>query len=844
MRPPTLHNPPAELLEDDFLTVNHPHAKLPPTIHHFEDFIRDSQPKVDPSSIPKRPWEPFNSRIDFEFAQFVLEAALNNGQVDRLLKLIACISEGRSDFSFKNSGDVKSAWDVASHLSPPFETHTFPISDEDGPVDLTLHYRPVFEWSLAVLADPVLAPKFRWHAQRLFKRSDDNWERFIDEPHTADLWWNVENTIPPDGSPLGYEIYADKTRLSSFGTQKGYPIMARISNLPSDIRKSDRFGGAEVVGFLPLVEQETKEGTKRFVVLKRAIWHDSFWILLRTVAKYATTGYKYKCGDGVERVLYPFIIMIVADYEEQAVMALIRGVNGLSPCPVCLVPQDQQSILGIQPLYPLRQHSDVEPHLDNKNLNKGQLEAIIKPLGIRPIKNVFWKIPRMNAYQAVSWDRLHAYHGGLFSDHLFVQFQEIVKEMGRKTMKTINERFDLIPRWKDMNHFSEVCSVNFTDGTKYEDISKVLVYASYKVLRPGVTLRGHLLLKCIHQYVILDMLAGLELQTESSLRRYARELVKFCEDVQTYHAEHPNKSWNFPKMHTHQHLIQDVLSKGVTKNYNTKPFEKMHGAIKSIYADQTNFKNVETQITRIQHNMTVAGIIQARLDVYDEAFTPQKPEKKPSEDSVKFHFGHVYLGARQSASTFARVEETHSDNPTFTRFRLKFEEFFNQTIRFGVRSQEPGVIQHNRPQWIVESRYLKVDYESRVDWKLLTDYLRCSPSFQGAPRYDHIIYKVDDSTIGFAQLLFVFTFKFENVLHPVAMVKFLDEVRGRRSNADNGMDLRRVRKSPMPVDFIRATSIIRGLLAMEDLNEHGDSTGDYLLVDTVDSDMFLRLGSM
>lgn len=49
------------------------------------------------------------------------------------------------------------------------------------------------------------------------------------------------------------EIYADKTRLSSFRTEKGYPVMARIVNLPTKIRHSEGIGGSQVVGWLPIV---------------------------------------------------------------------------------------------------------------------------------------------------------------------------------------------------------------------------------------------------------------------------------------------------------------------------------------------------------------------------------------------------------------------------------------------------------------------------------------------------------------------------------------------------------------------------------------------------------------
>ena len=49
------------------------------------------------------------------------------------------------------------------------------------------------------------------------------------------------------------ELYADKTRLSSFGTEQGYPVMARIVNLLVEIRNSSGIGSAWVVGWLPLV---------------------------------------------------------------------------------------------------------------------------------------------------------------------------------------------------------------------------------------------------------------------------------------------------------------------------------------------------------------------------------------------------------------------------------------------------------------------------------------------------------------------------------------------------------------------------------------------------------------
>jgi hypothetical protein len=48
-------------------------------------------------------------------------------------------------------------------------------------------------------------------------------------------------------------IYADKNKLSSFGTAVGHPIIARLANMPVSIRNSEAIGGGSIVGWLPLV---------------------------------------------------------------------------------------------------------------------------------------------------------------------------------------------------------------------------------------------------------------------------------------------------------------------------------------------------------------------------------------------------------------------------------------------------------------------------------------------------------------------------------------------------------------------------------------------------------------
>ena len=61
--------------------------------------------------------------------------------------------------------------------------------------------------------------------------------------------------------------------------------------------------------------------------------------------------------------------------------------------------------------------------------------------------------------------------------------------------------------------------------------------------------------------------------------------------------EYLKGGWNFPKMHLIQHLFDDIEAKGITRNYSTKPFEKMHGPLGESYKRVTNFKDVTGQVS-------------------------------------------------------------------------------------------------------------------------------------------------------------------------------------------------------------------------------------------------------
>jgi hypothetical protein len=71
----------------------------------------------------------------------------------------------------------------------------------------------------------------------------------------------------------------------------------------------------------------------------------------------------------------------------------------------------------------------------------------------------------------------------------------------------------------------------------------------------------------------------------------------------------PVKSWNFPKIHLRQHLFDDIINKGVARNFSTKPNERMHGPIRKSYHRRTNFKDFGDQVCHFYFNEILQVLI-------------------------------------------------------------------------------------------------------------------------------------------------------------------------------------------------------------------------------------------
>ncbi|KAF9024771.1 hypothetical protein BDP27DRAFT_1248625 [Rhodocollybia butyracea] len=831
---------------DDIRVDFHPRSEKPSTTYHFQEYIRD-HPHTYNIPTDFTPWKPFRTKLDFDVSEFALRAGLNTNLTNDLIGLLNRCAQGQDDMTIKDSNEMQAIWDLASFKSTEFQSDTVAVNYGGEDRIFEMHYRSLLDWMLDIVTNPELSSKLTWDAEKLYKFNGVKWERFIEEPWTADTWWKVQSQMPEGlhAKPFFIILYADKNKLSSFGTEKGYPVIARCANLPQDMRNGVGLGGGRLVGWLPVVKEDSREtGKKQWADFKSIVWHESFLKILESVTLISSTGQTLICADGIQRDLYPYILILSSDYEEQCVMTLIRGLRGLCPCPKCLVRKDDLSDLTKQS--PLRTAQGTVDILKKVNTltRQSDKEEILKQNGLRPYPNVFFKMVNSDPFAAVSFDNLHFCGSGLFEDHIFKQLKlHIEKSVGRNIAVTIDMRVSEMPRWPGLNHFNTVTNVSFNDGSKLEDIAKasIFLFAAHDQFPNDKA--AFQLLKCLRAYLDMTMYAGLDLHLESTLEKLKDAILKLDKEVKVYdsltYGTVFEKSWNFIKLHYHVHLYDDIQSKGVLRGFSTKPNEKVHGPLRKIYHDRTNFKNVAEQIVRINQQCMVAAAIQSQVLAIEE-FAKGKNDSEDTKDSQHEALGggHFYLGSLQKKLPLMDLEVQHSTAPVFQRFRIRLGEFMTKLlVSSGIPLPNNQHVKFIPNDTVIPAYYLKINYESEVTWCSEVDLLRSNPNFYKQSRYDFILVKTETGAM-VAQLLYPFICIVGEKQYGIALIRPYKVVQ-RRSRLDKELGLIRLQREA-DSEFISIHSIIRGVVSPLVAAEDPQQT-DRFLFDVLDGDTTLRM---
>ncbi|KAI6007740.1 hypothetical protein F5J12DRAFT_892608 [Pisolithus orientalis] len=469
-----------------------------------------------------------------------------------------------------------------------------------------MYYCLLWDWACDLLKDSGVGPYFVFNAQRLSKFDGASFVHFINEPWTANESWDAESALPSDDKVLAFVLYSDKAKLSLFGQQKGYPVVAQIANLPTWIHNGEGLGGGHVVGWFLIVKEDKKySGKKLFANFKNHIWHETFKKILDTILEYLKIGH--------------WLIM--------------------------------------------------------KSNNK---EQILVKQGLHDVDSAFQEVRNMDVYQALCWDSLCANCAGKCGDHLWGELLRILETMGK-----VEQNLNVMPCWCSLNHFEEVLSVSYTDGQKFEDLSKIFVFACHDIFPHEMEKESYLLLCCLHAYIKFDIYTTLKLHTTHTLAT-GQELSltvsrpEICGEDATY-----RENWNFPKNHTHMHVFKDIKAKGVTCNFNTKPNEKMHDPLKEAYQKQTNFRDIAQQILNINHLRLVLEHIHCRITEYNAYRLTGKltnlDNLEAITDEPEEEFFHVKFGSEMKEPlTIEDIEKKSVTDNVFNQFHGKLSEFLNK----------------------------------------------------------------------------------------------------------------------------------------------------------------------
>ncbi|KAK0471836.1 hypothetical protein IW261DRAFT_1571498 [Armillaria novae-zelandiae] len=843
-------------------TEYHPHSNRPPRLDKVEEFQAQTKSSAT-LSLDDKPWSPFSSRDDFELAEWILESGINQGDIDALLTMM-----------------TKRGGQKAMHLHTTFESTTFTVPLKGEDYKFTVYHRDLWASTLDILQDPLLAPYLNWDAQQLFKVDGNTSQRFYMEPHTGNIFWEIQTALPTGGKPICYIIYADKTQLSSFGTVQGYPVIVRLGNLPSHIRNGQGVGGGCVIGWLPIIKEEAKHKDKSYYAdFKRAVWHKAFESILLPIKGKSKFGAWVQVAGGTETTpchlyLFPTIMILSADYEEQCMMALTRGSKAKFPCNVCLVPLEE--LYHANETYPLQSSAEAQRIYEEAAKIRGATKrnAYLKTFGLRFIKNTFWEIAHCDVHCALSFDRLHAFNNGLFADHLLEEIKGRILKLGPSFGQEADELLEAFPSWKDLYHFKQgFMNVSFTDGQKYEALTKQLIFIVHAIFTAAKDHVGSILLRALRIYMELDVYASLTLHTSDSLRDGWARIPILASLIEEYETpkETKTKNWNFPKAHSHQHLFDDIEAKGVTLNYNMKPNKSMHGSFKELYQRRTNFKNIDEQILRVDDWYNAMAYLRHQINHHDKikkefgddqvAKGETRAEDKDKDEQVlvsgsansdedytaaaSLHGRHGKGGGKL---TMAEVKAQAVDNSDFHEFRTHLSTHMKKHFEShpeelpsdnGIPAEFAGFECQDQ---ISSYGMLKVNYSSVIDWCFTTDILQCSPNFHSCPRYDFVLLKTDQGPM-FAQLVLVFECVVHGMTYPLMLVRPFGEAVGPMSQKDHDLGFYRVRTKIESNPFIISIySVIQGALLIEDVtNQGGQPVKDYFVVDTIDADMFLRM---
>ncbi|KAK0478073.1 hypothetical protein EDD18DRAFT_1443623 [Armillaria luteobubalina] len=283
---------------------------------------------------------------------------------------------------------VNFLWEKGADLRTQFTKTTFSVPLGKQNYEFDVYHRDLWSWTLDILQDPV---------------------SLLTLSGMLNNFLNTKAMAHLNGSILSLG------RVTSFGKCRqdmtffirhcsGYPVIVRLGNLPAHIRNGQGVGGAggyRMVTYSTFSYQDDNLTQIVFARSKIGAWVQS------------------SDPDVAPWYLFPTIMILSADYEEQCVMALTRGVQSKFPCNICLVPKGH--LLEMEETYNLRTMPWAQDIFKQAKeiSNATDRNEFLKKFGLQFIELIFMPIIsslKKETLLDIFFSRLMSVHGvGYFS---------------------------------------------------------------------------------------------------------------------------------------------------------------------------------------------------------------------------------------------------------------------------------------------------------------------------------------------------------------------------------------------------------------------------------------------
>ena len=303
--------------------------------------------------------------------------------------------------------------------------------------------------------------------------------------------------------------------------------------------------------------------------------------LFAPLKKAGKEGVDMVCTDQYIRQVFPILCAYVADYPEQCLVSC----NNENHCPRCNAGRTK---LG-RPLDTVLKSSETVLQAMDDAAN-GDMDEYTR-LGLRP-NNPFWRdLPHCDIPSCFTPDLLHQLHKGVFKDHIVAWAMKCVKGGEAE----IDRRFRAMPRGTDLRHFKKGISlVSQWTGTEYKNMEKVFLGVLAGQSEPG-------LIRVVRATLDFIYYAHFESHTTDSLKKLEQSWLDFHNNLQYFVNADIRKNrddFNIPKLHSMQHYLAAIISRGSADGYSTESPERLHiDFAKSAYR-ASNKKNYIKQMTK------------------------------------------------------------------------------------------------------------------------------------------------------------------------------------------------------------------------------------------------------